>query len=147
LTIAPAQRFFQAPRRTSVEPAGIALAFSPLSECPKLNCPIVFYRRTTMLTPHLKTARTDMKSLVKDAQELFHEATSATGEKADALRSKGLNLLEVALTKAQDVQTAALDTGKELASTTDDYVQENPWRAVAISAGIGLLIGLAMGRK
>ncbi len=100
-----------------------------------------------MLTPHLKTTRTDMRSLVKDAQELFHEATSATGEKAEALRSKGLNLLDTALAKAQDAQAAAIDTGKELAGSADDYVQENPWRAVAISAGVGLLIGLLMGRK
>ncbi len=100
-----------------------------------------------MLTPHLKTTRNDMKSLVRDAQELFHEAASATGEKADTLRSKGLALLDTALAKAQDVQAVAIDTGKELASTADDYVQENPWRAVAISAGLGLLIGLVIGRK
>lgn len=100
-----------------------------------------------MLTPHLKTTRNDMKSLVRDAQELFHEAASATGEKADTLRSKGLALLDTALAKAQDVQAVAIDTGKELASSADDYVQENPWRAVAISAGLGLLIGLVIGRK
>lgn len=100
-----------------------------------------------MLTSHLKTSRNDMKSLVRDAQDLFREATSATGEKADALRSKGLTLLDAALAKAQDVQAVALDTGKELASTADDYVQENPWRAVALSAGVGLLVGLLIGRK
>lgn len=100
-----------------------------------------------MFTSHLKTSRNDMKSLVRDAQDLFREATSATGETADALRSKGLTMLDAALAKAQDVQAAALDTGKELATTADDYVQENPWRAVALSAGVGLLIGLLMGRK
>ena len=56
-------------------------------------------------------------------------------------------LLDTALTKAQDVQAAALDTGKELAASADDYVQENPWRAVSISAGVGLLVGLIIGRK
>ncbi|MGB7481104.1 MAG: DUF883 family protein [Burkholderiaceae bacterium] len=96
-----------------------------------------------MLTPHLKTTRTDMRSLVRDAQDLFREATSATGEKADALRSKGLGLLDAALSKAQDAQTAAIDTGREL----DDYVQQYPWRAVAISAGVGLLIGMMISRK
>ena len=35
----------------------------------------------------LKTTRSDMKTLVKDAQELFREATSATGERADELLS------------------------------------------------------------
>src|SRR4051812_43086900 len=95
----------------------------------------------------LKTTRTDMKTLVRDAQELFREATNATGEKADELRSRGLQLLDTAMVKAQEVQTAALETGKEIAEKTDDYVHENPWRAVAISAGLGLVLGMLISRK
>jgi ElaB/YqjD/DUF883 family membrane-anchored ribosome-binding protein len=94
----------------------------------------------------LKTTRSDMKTLVKDAQELFREATSATGERADELRNRGLQLLDNAV-KAHEVQTAAIETGKELAEKTDDYVHENPWRAVAISAGVGVLVGLLISRK
>ncbi len=96
---------------------------------------------------NLKTVRTDMKSLIKDAQDLFREATSATGIKAEDLRNRGLDLLDTAMVKAQEVQTAALETGKEIAGTADDYVQENPWRAVAIAAGVGLLAGMLIARK
>jgi ElaB/YqjD/DUF883 family membrane-anchored ribosome-binding protein len=95
----------------------------------------------------LKTTRTDIRTLVKDAQELFREATTVTGEKADDLRNRGLQLLDTAMGKAQEVQAVALETGKELAVKTDDYVQENPWRAVAISAGVGLVLGLLISRK
>ena len=95
----------------------------------------------------ITTAHTDMKTLVKDAQDLFKEATAATGEKADELRKKGLNLLEAALSKAQDLQTAALETGKEVVTTTDDYVQKNPWKAVAISATACLVIGFLLGNR
>lgn len=100
-----------------------------------------------MLSSNLKTVRTDMKTLVKDAQDLFREATSATGEKAELLRTQGLDLLDTALVKAQEVQTAAIQTGKEVAESTDTYVQENPWKAVAISAGVGVLIGMLIARK
>lgn len=100
-----------------------------------------------MLTSNLKTGRTDMKTLVQDAQDLFREATSATGMKADELRSKGMALLETAMTKAQDVQAAAVETGKEMATNADDYVHENPWRAVAVSATVGVLVGLLIARK
>jgi ElaB/YqjD/DUF883 family membrane-anchored ribosome-binding protein len=100
-----------------------------------------------MLSSNLKTVRTDMKTLVKDAQELFREATNATGEKAEMLRNQGLTLLDTAITKAQDVQAAALETGKEMAETADTYVQENPWKAVGLSAGLGVLIGLLIARK
>lgn len=94
-----------------------------------------------------KTVRNDMKTLVKDAQALFREAAASTGDKADELRSKGLTMLEAAVEAAQNAQVVAVEKGKEVAKRTDDYVHENPWRAVAISAGIGLLVGLVIGRS
>ena len=100
-----------------------------------------------MLTSHLKTGRTDMKTLVQDAQDLFREATSATGVKAEELRGRGMELLETAKVRAHDAQIAAIETGKEIATTADDYVHENPWRAVAVSATVGLLVGLLIARK
>lgn len=98
---------------------------------------------------HRSTLRTrsDIRSMVEDAQKLFREAAATTGEKAEDLRDKGLELLDSAVSKAQDVQAAAIEAGKEVAATADDYVQENPWRAMAISAGIGLLVGLVISRK
>ena len=98
---------------------------------------------------HRSTLRTrsDIRSMIEDAQQLFREAAANTGEKAEDLSNKGLELLDSAVSKAQDVQAAAIEAGKEIAATTDDYVQENPWRAIAISAGIGLLVGLVISRK
>ncbi|MDF3035699.1 MAG: hypothetical protein K0S28_973 [Paucimonas sp.] len=95
----------------------------------------------------IKTVRNDMHSLVRDAKELFREATSATGDRADELIAKGLTMLDTAVAKAQDVQVAAVETGKEVVKTTDEYVRENPWKAVAVSAGVGLLVGMLIARK
>ncbi|WP_199688171.1 DUF883 family protein [Noviherbaspirillum sedimenti] len=100
-----------------------------------------------MTASSYKTVRNDMKTLVRDAQQLFREASVATGERADELRSKGQELLDSAAQRAQELQTVAVETGKELASTTDDFVKENPWKAVAISAGVGVLLGMLIGRK
>lgn len=100
-----------------------------------------------MMQTNVKTARTDMKTLLKDAQDLFRQATSATGDKADMLRTQGANLIDSAMVKAQEVQAAALETGKEMADSADTYVQENPWKSVAISAGVGVLIGMLIARK
>jgi ElaB/YqjD/DUF883 family membrane-anchored ribosome-binding protein len=94
-----------------------------------------------MLETTIKT-RSDLKSLLMDAQDLFRDATSATGSKADDLRNRGLNLLDVAIEKAQDAQSAAVSTSKEVAETAVDYVRENPWKAVAIVAGAALLASL-----
>lgn len=83
----------------------------------------------------------NMKSLVSDAQEMFEAASSATTDKAAALRSEGMRLLDNALAIAKDLQKNAVKTGKELAHTADDYVHENPWRTVAVAAGVALVIG------
>jgi ElaB/YqjD/DUF883 family membrane-anchored ribosome-binding protein len=100
-----------------------------------------------MLTSNIKTVRNDMKTLMEDAQELFREATQSTGTKAEELRSKGLELLDTAMGKAQEVQALALEKGKEVAQTTDEYVHENPWKAVGIAAGVGLIVGMLVSRK
>ncbi|MBK4734609.1 DUF883 family protein [Noviherbaspirillum pedocola] len=86
-------------------------------------------------------ATREIKSLISDAQDMFNSATSASADKASALRSEGMRMLENALSAARDMQSSAMETGKELASTADDYVRENPWTTVAISAGVALLLG------
>lgn len=100
-----------------------------------------------MLESNLKTVRTDLRSLLRDAQNLFREATSSTGMKAEDLRVRGLDLLDTAMVRAQDIQSVARDTSKEVVDTADSYVKENPWRAVAISAGVGVMLGMMIGGR
>jgi ElaB/YqjD/DUF883 family membrane-anchored ribosome-binding protein len=99
------------------------------------------------LNGSVNDASSDMKALVKDAQALLTAAASLTGNKADELRERGMQMLDVALGKAGKVQDQALVRGKELAHTADVYVKDNPWRTVAVAAGIGLLAGVLLGRK
>lgn len=93
------------------------------------------------------TSKNDMTSLVQDAKDLLTQASTATGEKAEALRAKGMELLETATRKAKDIQEVTVDTTKKVAAATDEMVHENPWKAVAISAGIGLLLGALLTRR
>ena len=95
----------------------------------------------------LKTVRNDVNTLLAEAQDLFREAATATASKADDLRSKAMTLLETAAAQAKDVQSTVIATGKELAANTDDYVNQNPWRAIAISTAVGLVAGLAVARS
>jgi len=92
-------------------------------------------------------ATTDVKALVKDAQSLLSAAASLTGNKADELRERGMELLDQALGKAGKYQDQAMVKSRELARATDVYVKDNPWRTVAVAAGVGLLLGVVLGRK
>ena len=95
----------------------------------------------------LDDANTDVKALVKDAQSLLTAAAALTGTKADDLRERGMALLDSALGKAGKYQDQAVVKSKELAKTADVYVKDNPWRTVAAAAGVGLLLGVLLGRK
>jgi ElaB/YqjD/DUF883 family membrane-anchored ribosome-binding protein len=96
---------------------------------------------------NLNDASTDVKALVKDAQSLLTAAAALTGTKADELRERGMAMLDTALGKANKVQGQAVVKGKELAHTADVYVKDNPWRTVAVAAGVGVLLGVLLGRK
>jgi ElaB/YqjD/DUF883 family membrane-anchored ribosome-binding protein len=100
-----------------------------------------------MTNAPIKTVSNDFNSLIREAQALFLEATTITGEQAETLRAKGLAMLDTALDTAQEAQAAVLDGGKLALEATDDFVQTNPWQAVAIGAGLGLVIGLLISRR
>ena len=95
----------------------------------------------------LQNASADMKLLVKDAQALLTAAASLTGDKADELRARGMEMLDRAMGKASQYQGQAVVKSKELAQTADVYVKDNPWRTVAAAASVGLLVGIFLGRK
>lgn len=100
-----------------------------------------------MLENNIATVNNDVKTLVKDAQALFSAAAALTGEKADEVRGRGMRALDAALVKAQEAQAGAIVAGKQMAATADVYVKENPWRTIAAAAGVGLLVGVILGRK
>ncbi len=100
-----------------------------------------------MLESNLKAVNKDVKLLIKDSQALFVAAAALTGEKADEARDKAMKLLDAALVKAQEAQASAIVAGKEMAVSADVYVKENPWRAIAAAAGVGLLLGVIISRK
>ena len=95
----------------------------------------------------LQHASADMKLLVKDAQAMLTAAAALTGDKADELRTRGMELLDRAMGRATQYQGQAVVKSKELAQTADVYVKDNPWRTVAAAASVGLLVGIFLGRK
>ena len=46
-----------------------------------------------------------------------------------------------------DAQAAVVDKAKAAAKATDGYVHDNPWKSVSVAAGVGLLLGILIGRR
>ena len=89
----------------------------------------------------------DLKVVVADAEELLRATASQAGDKVVELRTKVERHLDNARASLADAQAAAIDRAKQVGRATDDYVHENPWRSVGIAAGIGLVVGLLIGRR
>jgi ElaB/YqjD/DUF883 family membrane-anchored ribosome-binding protein len=89
----------------------------------------------------------DFRVVVADAEELLRATASQAGEKVSAVREKVQESLHRAKAKLAEAEDVLIDSGKQAARVTDEYVHDNPWKAVGIAAGIGLVIGLLIGRR
>ena len=89
----------------------------------------------------------DLKVVVTDAEELLKATASQTGERIAAARAKAEESLRVARVRLADAQAALVEKTKIAAKATDEYVHENPWKAVGIAAVAGLLLGALISRR
>ena len=89
----------------------------------------------------------DFKIVVSDAEELLKATASQAGEKVAVARERIQDSLHKAKVKLAEAEDVIVQKGKLAARATDEYVQENPWRAVGIAACVGLIIGLLIGRR
>ena len=89
----------------------------------------------------------DVKIVISDAEELLRATASQAGEKVSAAREKVQESLHRAKVKLAEAEDVLIDKGKQAAKVTDEYVHDHPWRSVGIAAGIGLLVGLLIGRR
>lgn len=89
----------------------------------------------------------DMKVVVADAEEILRATAGIAGEKMADLRERIGERLRDARVKIDDAEAMLVDKTKAAARATDDFVNENPWQAVGIAAGVGVLLGIIIGRR
>ncbi|HCI51905.1 MAG TPA: DUF883 domain-containing protein [Gallionella sp.] len=88
----------------------------------------------------------DLQLVVSDAEELLRATAGQAGEKVSAARERIQDSLSAAKVRLADAEEAMLEKTREAARATDEYVHENPWRAVGIAAGVGLVVGMLISR-
>lgn len=89
----------------------------------------------------------DMKVVIADAEEILRATAGAAGEKASELRVKIESRLRDAKERLADAEAAIVDKTKAAARATDDFVHEQPWKAVGVAAALGLALGVLIGRR
>ncbi|MDO9366016.1 MAG: DUF883 family protein [Methylotenera sp.] len=89
----------------------------------------------------------EFKVVVADAEALLKATANTSGEKIAEVRSKAEKSLSIAKAKLADAQDEMLARTEAAAKVTDVYVHENPWRSIGLAAGVGVVIGLLIGRR
>lgn len=88
----------------------------------------------------------EFKSLVADAEVLIKATEEHPSETIGNLRNKALESIAGAKEKISSLEGDLADRAKVVAVGADDFVHRNPWEAIGVAAGLGLLIGLFIRR-
>jgi ElaB/YqjD/DUF883 family membrane-anchored ribosome-binding protein len=89
----------------------------------------------------------DLQMVMADAEALLYATASQAGEAAVAARARIQKSLQVAKERLVDAEDAVIERTKEAAKVTDEYVHENPWKAIGVTAALGLIAGMLIARR
>ena len=84
----------------------------------------------------------ELRNVIANAEELLRVTADQAGPKVQEVRARAEESLSAARERLGQIRDDAVDRARELASSGDEYVRRNPWQAVGIAAGAGLLVGL-----
>lgn len=88
----------------------------------------------------------DLRVVVADAEELLRATAGQAGEKVSMARERIQESLAATKERLAAMQESVIAKTRQAAKATDEYVHENPWKAVGIAAGAGLIVGMLISR-
>jgi len=89
----------------------------------------------------------DFRKLIGEGEALLRSTASLSGEALAQAREQFRGRLVDAKARVGEASRVAMDTGRQAAAATDDYVRANPWPAIGIAAGLGFLVGALLVRR
>jgi ElaB/YqjD/DUF883 family membrane-anchored ribosome-binding protein len=87
----------------------------------------------------------EFNTVVAEAEQLLRSVANAGSDKAGAFKTSVEERLAAAGDRMAKIREESMNQASAAVRATDDYVQENPWRAVGIVAALAALTGLAAG--
>ena len=89
----------------------------------------------------------DLRVVIADAEDLLRLGAEQTGVAATEWRGRVEARLAQARVSLITLQETAVEKVKAAGLAADEYVHDSTWKAVGAAAGIGLVIGLLIGRR
>ena len=84
----------------------------------------------------------EAKSVGNRVQEKLKASAGVVGDKAAEVHARVQDGLRSAQDKLSTVQDTVKAKGRQGVAATELFVRANPWRAVGIAAGVGLILGI-----
>jgi ElaB/YqjD/DUF883 family membrane-anchored ribosome-binding protein len=91
--------------------------------------------------------KADLAVVLRDAEALIKATSEQGGDKLAEAATRARESLEAAKLRLRDAEIAARRHGEDAVRATEDYVKQNPWQAVGIAAGVGLIVGVLLARR
>ena len=88
----------------------------------------------------------ELRRIIEQAEQLM-AAAGADNATLGALKDRVNETIDSARAKLADLEQEARLRGRRAAAATESWVQANPWAALAIGAGVGLIIGALIMRS
>jgi ElaB/YqjD/DUF883 family membrane-anchored ribosome-binding protein len=88
----------------------------------------------------------ELRRIVAQAEALM-DAAGAENVTLGGLKDRVNDTIDAARGKLSDLQEEARLRGRSAAVATESWIRSNPWAAVAIGAGVGLIVGALLMRS
>ena len=85
----------------------------------------------------------DLRLLSRDAEAMLHATTGQAGEKMTELRGRLAATLESARATCRRLEEKAAAGAK----VADQTIREHPYESIGVAFGVGLLVGVLVGRR
>jgi len=89
----------------------------------------------------------DLQAVVRDAEALLKATAGQAGDKVQEVRTRAEETVKQARKRLDVFEDEAMRRARQVATDADGYVRDNPWQAVGMAAGVGLLVGLLLSRR
>jgi len=89
----------------------------------------------------------EFQNFLADLEDLVKETTSLTGEDLAQAKEKLNTRLATAKASLEHMNESVVQRAKQSAAVTNEYVHEQPWKALGASTVIAFLLGLAVARR
>lgn len=89
----------------------------------------------------------EFQNFLSDIEDLIKETTSLTGEELAHARARLNARVASAKASVEGMGDNIVQRAKQSATVTNEYVHEQPWKALGASTAIAFLLGIAIARR